>query len=517
MAKGHWGKKAVLASLVVSAGLLSGQRTVSADEKEKEEEVKRVQYYLNTAQQLSNQIDHLFNTASVLLQRASTANISTLIEGNQNLSEILEKIDNKQRILTLEEVFGKALDENLEYKNVKDKLTSENNKLTEAKLTLEEALRTNFKSLEESQKKQKDLAERLDKAKQSNADLSERMEALQTKAKETAQNLQVSQEKVAQATQQNADLQAKLDKEEKDLTALQKRFDQAASTNSQDKAKLQQELDAKKAEVTGLQSQVTDSANKLKDAQAQVAELSSEKANLAKQKADVEAQLQNQQNLSAQDKAKLEQQLADVQAKITEKENAIKGLESKLTETTAKLENQSKLSAEDKAKLQHELQDLMAKLDMLKKEHDSVPSTPDMPKNPEVKPEAPKVPETKHEEKPAEPKAPEKHSIPWTALTPAAPSTPKKPEIKPAPAPVIPEVKPGKVHPAAPKAKHGKAHHAATPATPHMAPSAQYAAQNTAAHLPQTGEAATSFFTAAALSVMASAGVLSLKRQRKEN
>ncbi|WP_159550198.1 hypothetical protein [Streptococcus halichoeri] len=31
MAKGHWGKKAVLASLIVSAGLLSGQETVWGD------------------------------------------------------------------------------------------------------------------------------------------------------------------------------------------------------------------------------------------------------------------------------------------------------------------------------------------------------------------------------------------------------------------------------------------------------------------------------------------------------
>ncbi|WP_413251532.1 LPXTG cell wall anchor domain-containing protein [Streptococcus halichoeri] len=108
---------------------------------------------------------------------------------------------------------------------------------------------------------------------------------------------------------------------------------------------------------------------------------------------------------------------------------------------------------------------------------------------------------------PAPKPAPELPQVPETK-----PQTPQAPEIKPAPTPAIPEVKPskphtpekpGKAHPAAPKA-----HHAATPAAPHMA------TQNTAAHLPQTGETTVNpFFSVAALSIIASAGVLAAKRK----
>ncbi|WP_159584063.1 LPXTG cell wall anchor domain-containing protein [Streptococcus halichoeri] len=475
MAKGHWGKKAVLASLVISAGLLSGQRTVKVEAETNQN--------LALAEQILTKIQAVRTAATELTDEALRARTEVIQHVNQDftpkykeLKEKLEKITHEQRVADLAVAFDVGLDEIQKEKDKVTKLSQDLKNTTQQLSGLRDQFRLTVEKDEADKKKleaERDaIKTQLTDSNKAKTELEAKMKALQTQADETAQNLQ--------------------------------------------------------AEVEKGQAAVNKLPSEKQAAETQVAALTAEKEQLSKAKAEVEAQLQDQSKLSEADKAKLQAQLADVQAKITEKENAIKGLESKLTETTAKLENQSKLSAEDKAKLQHELQDLMAKLDMLKKEHEKTPdmpqkpedqpkapSTPETPQNPEVTPQPKPAPESKvPEEKPAEPKAPEKHSIPWTALTPAAPSTPKKPEIKPAPAPVIPEVKPGKVHPAAPKAKHGKAHHAATPATPHMAPSAQYAAQNTAAHLPQTGEAATSFFTAAALSVMASAGVLSLKRKK---
>ncbi|HEL1006979.1 TPA: cell surface protein, partial [Streptococcus equi subsp. equi] len=94
-------------------------------------------------------------------------------------------------------------------------------------------------------------------------------------------------------------------------------------------------------------------------------------------------------------------------------------------------------------------------------------------------PETPKDPKTP--EKNDQPQAPEKRSVPWTALTPAKPIDTTK----------------------APKSS---------------APSPQTGAATPKKQLPATGDTATpSFFTAAAMAVLASVGVLNLSPRRKKN
>ncbi len=86
-----------------------------------------------------------------------------------------------------------------------------------------------------------------------------------------------------------------------------------------------------------------------------------------------------------------------------------------------------------------------------------------------------------------------------------AQETPKGPEDPAAPQ--------GKAHQAADtKGKMGRANHAPAPQVGPMAPSMD----NKGAQLPSTGEAASNpFFTAAALTVMASAGILARKRKEE--
>ncbi|WP_159560152.1 LPXTG cell wall anchor domain-containing protein [Streptococcus halichoeri] len=364
--------------------------------------------------------------------------------------------------------------------NTSKKLTSEMEKSAKLKKDLTET-KEDSQALKE---KSKELTSKLDASEKNNNDLQSKMKDLEEQSKQTSEDLKASQEKVnalnkqiSDSTSQNQNLQASLEQEKKNLNDLQQRFDAATKANTEDKAKLQSDLDAKQAEVNSLQAKINESQANLDKLTAEKAAAEAKVAELTTQKADIEAKLNSQTELSAEEKAKLEKQLADIQSKIAEKDASIKSLE--------------------------------GQLDTLKRqEHDTTPSTPETPQVPEVKPE----------DKPAEPQQPEtKPQAPQAPEADKKPSTPKKPEIKPAPTPAIPEVKPstphtpekpGKGKPATPKANHSKAHHAATPASPHMA------TQNTAAHLPQTGETTVNpFFSVAALSIIASAGVLATKRK----
>ncbi|WP_159583560.1 LPXTG cell wall anchor domain-containing protein [Streptococcus halichoeri] len=382
-----------------------------------------------------------------------------------------------------------------EAKQIQQNLAEQNKTYAEAMVTnhqelskaksekdrLQKELSSAEKEGEKLQAKSDELTTQLKDSQQNNKELQAQMKDLEAQSQKTSADLKASQEKVnalnkqiSDSTSQNQNLQASLEQEKKNLNDLQQRFDAATKANTEDKAKLQSDLDAKQAEVNQLQAKVDESKATLDKLTAEKAEADTKVAELTAQKAEIEAKLNSQTELSAEEKAKLEKQLADIQSKIAEKDASIKSLE--------------------------------GQLDTLKRqEHDTTPSTP----------EAPQVPEVKPEDKPAEPQQPEtKPQAPQVPETDKS-STPKKPEIKPAPA--VPEVnpstphtpeKPGKGKPAAPKANHSKAHHATTPASPHMA------TQNTAAHLPQTGETTVNpFFSVAALSIIASAGVLATKRK----
>ncbi|WP_159796157.1 LPXTG cell wall anchor domain-containing protein [Streptococcus halichoeri] len=350
-------------------------------------------------------------------------------------------------------------------------------KTSEEKNKLNTEVKKKTQELVELTEKSKILHIQLQEADKTNENLTSKVKNTEKALKDSKEEIRNLSEQVSEFTKKHNELQSQLESKQKDLTDLQQRFDTATELNQEEKAKLQAELDAKKTEVTNLQAQVAESSEKLQALEEAKKEAEAKVNSLTSEKADIEAKLKDQSQLSEEEKAKLEKQLADIQSKIAEKDASIKSLE--------------------------------GQLDTLKRqEHDTTPSTP----------EAPQVPEVKPEDKPKAPSTPEVQPVPETKpqapQTPEAgkPSTPKKPEIKPAPTPAIPEVKPstphtpekpGKAHPAAPKA-----HHAATPTTPHTA------TQNTAAQLPQTGDAATNpFFTVAALSIIASAGVLATKRK----
>ncbi|WP_159794967.1 LPXTG cell wall anchor domain-containing protein [Streptococcus halichoeri] len=551
MAKHHWNwtKKAVLAGLVVSAGLLSGQGSIKAEDESFDKDALELTYegarnYYGTDDERLN-IPH---NVEMILSHLKTEDLMKLVTGeflskpNQNpdvrdklfglTEEAKEEAQKLHRLvkysglhdllirkttgdtdfdselfanLLLKEIFRRSE----KYQETVDSLKKTSLEAQRSQESFEKILqekeenilvlaqdwhrqKQSINSLISETKKLKnksnELTSKLDASKQTNSDLQTKMKDLEAQSQKTSADLKASQEKVnalnkqiSDSTSQNQNLQASLEQEKKNLNDLQQRFDAATKANTEDKAKLQSELDAKQAEVAELQAKVDESKITLdkltteKDAaDAKVAELTAEKDKLTQEKNSIQTQLNSQTELSAEEKAKLEKQLADIQSKIAEKDASIKSLE--------------------------------GQLDTLKRqEHDTTPSTP----------EAPQVPEVKPEDKPAEPQQPETKPQAPHAPEAGKPSTPEKPEIKPAPTPASPEVKPstphtpekpGKDKPAAPKA-----HHAATPASPHMAASST---PNTAAHLPQTGETTVNpFFTVAALSVIASAGVLATKRK----
>ncbi|WP_159563887.1 LPXTG cell wall anchor domain-containing protein [Streptococcus halichoeri] len=534
MAKHHWSKKAVLASLMLGASVLVSTATqaeinshdntqftvkeaiakqtfdktvedlikLSLTEEDSPERSQEIRDYLASfdtkqlkellrnwweqswlgqqGEQANNILTNL-ESKFIQLKAPKTTNIERPILFKELLGgEILRRLQQYEKLVDEVKIVN-SLGRAVEIKSQEDKDAlqtaldaerNENKKLISLINTQEDEL-TTLKNKEEQ------ITTQLNDSQQLNKNLQDKTKALEAKVQEAADEAKMLVDKVTEATQNNQELITKLEEGNKDLAKLKQKLEETTEDNKEEKAKLQAELDAKKTEVTNLQAQVAESSEKLQALEEAKKEAEAKVNSLTSEKAEIEAKLKDQSQLSEEEKAKLKKQLADIQSKIAEKDASIKSLE--------------------------------GQLDALKQqEHDTAPSTPETPQVPEVKPEdQPKAPSTPEVQ-------PVPETKPQTPQTPKAdkPSTPEKPEIKPAPTPAIPEVKPskphtpekpGKAHPAAPKA-----HHAATPAAPHMpAPSA-----NTAAPLPQTGDAATNpFFTVAALSVIASAGVLTTKRK----
>ncbi|WP_159546168.1 LPXTG cell wall anchor domain-containing protein [Streptococcus halichoeri] len=552
MAKHHWSKKAVLASLMLGASALVGagaraeeihipsdtfknsffdltdlgakyeylskiNTSTSQTEMLKiPEELENIISALNSSD-LTNLFKGMINdfgpeteenlNATELYKRAAKSGLQNLIA----TYEIQKPNSPSQRwstellpVLLIDEVLRRSKG----YEDILNKWRTSDNKAQKVKSNLEEKLINSEQNLTNvalewkvEKEKTKQLQEKLTKAsedgqklkaesdklatqlkssQEANSDLQTKMKDLETQAQKATEEANALHEQVTEANNTNQNLQAQLDSKQKELNDLQQQLTSDKQFSEEEKAKLQSELDAKKTEVTNLQAQVAESSEKLQALEEAKKEAEAKVNSLTSEKAEIEAKLKDQSQLSEEEKAKLEKQLADIQSKIAEKDASIKSLE--------------------------------GQLDALKQqEHDTAPSTPETPQVPEVKPEdkpkAPSTPEVQPtpETKPQAPQAPEA----------GKPSTPKKPEIKPAPTPGIPEVKPSKPHtpekPGKGKSAAPKAHHATTPTTPDTAASST---QNTAAPLPQTGDAATNpFFTVAALSIIASAGVLATKRK----
>ncbi|PZO94242.1 MAG: hypothetical protein DI617_06990, partial [Streptococcus pyogenes] len=304
MAKGHWGKKAVLASLVISVGLLSGQEVVRADEKADEAFEQEKQVTLQLAKELSS----LFNSVSYLNSRIQDAEHTTqeaevLRQINKGVKEELAKI-------TKADVLSRAIDEMVKYKDERDTLQSQLTEEEKALTTLKQDLETTKTENKEEKAKTKQLSQDLKNTTQQLSSITNQFRL--TVEKDEADKKKLEAERDAIKTQLTDSNKAKTELEAK-MKALQTQTDETAQN-------LQ-------AEVEKGQDAVNKLTSEKQAAETQVAALTAEKEQLSKAKAEVEAQLQDQNKLSEADKAKLQAQLADVQAKITEKENAIKGLE----------------------------------------------------------------------------------------------------------------------------------------------------------------------------------------------
>nr|QCI31452.1 M-like protein [Streptococcus canis]WLL73877.1 M protein [Streptococcus canis]WLL73902.1 M protein [Streptococcus canis] len=268
-------------------------------------------------------------------------------------------------------------------------------------------------------------------------------------------------------------------------------------------------LESRKAE---LESALEGAMNFSAEDSARIKALEAEKTALESRKAELESALEGAMNFSAEDSARikaLEAELAETNAKVEKLEeekqileasrkrtnrdletvrNAKKATEAELAETNAKVEKLeeekqileasrkrtnrdleaarnakkevdaelAKLKAEAEA-LKEQLAKQAQEIEKLKDSKEASPKAPESPKTPE-KPEV-------------TPKDSGKSTMPWTALTPAKPIA--------------------------------KANMSSTDA------------KKDSHQLPSTGEAANPFFTAAAMSVMASAGVLALKRKEE--
>ncbi|WP_159796006.1 LPXTG cell wall anchor domain-containing protein [Streptococcus halichoeri] len=522
MAKHHWSKKAVLASLMLGASVLVTSTGVQAEEEKTfksylSEEFNKQAFDLTeeAAKLQGKDLNEIISKIREVLSHLNTNDLMKLVTHEftsdpSTTPELIQKIFNFSddyrdqakeifRFVVNDKIgetpihpkepdkYGlgqlgvglatgsrpedKLSEEELFYLLLTKELFRRSENYEELIKGLKEtdtALATTSKQLTEKAEKAKELEEKLTKA-------SEDGQKLKAESEKLATQLKSSQETNSNLQTKMKDLETQAQKATEEANALHEQVTEANNTNQN----LQAQLDSKQKDLNDLQQQLTSDKQLSEEEKAKLqSELDAKKTEVTNLQAQVTASTEKLQALEAAKK--------EADAKVAE-------LTAQKADIEAKLNSQTELSEEEKAKLKEQLADVQAKiaekdasikslegqLDTLKQQEQE--------KTPETKPQAPHAPEA------------------------GKPGTPEKPEIKPAPTPAIPEKpskphtpeKPGKAHPAAPKA-----HHTVTPAAPHMA------AQNTAAHLPQTGDAATNpFFTVAALSVIASAGVLAAKRK----
>ncbi|WP_159797170.1 hypothetical protein [Streptococcus halichoeri] len=105
MAKHHWSKKAVLATLVISAGLLSGQGTVKADQLKDEQ---------NITKQLEQKFDKLHRIITKRVGELAFAvnesnTYETLKAFNEAVKKDLEDITHENQLATISEAKERAV------------------------------------------------------------------------------------------------------------------------------------------------------------------------------------------------------------------------------------------------------------------------------------------------------------------------------------------------------------------------------------------------------------------------
>lgn len=232
--------------------------------------------------------------------------------------------------------------------------------------------------------------------------------------------------------------------------------------------KLQDNMKAE--EIAKLESEAKILENLIGSGKRELGDLEAKLADANAQKAKLESEAVILENLIGSGK----REIADLQAKLdaANADNAKLIEEKQILEASRKRTNRDLEAARNaKKEVDAELAKLKAEAEALKeqlaKQAQEIEKLKDSKEASPKAPEAPKTPEKPE----VTPKDSGKSTMPWTALTPAKPIA--------------------------------KANMSSTDA------------KKDSHQLPSTGEAATPFFTAAAMSVMASAGVLALKRKEE--
>lgn len=416
------------------------------------------------------------------LQEAMQGVVDTLSQASHQASDLYTQ--NKALQAESEAAAQKALDA-LNNKNEQiAKLVNDNENLKEA---IEDYVDTIQQASREVSVKQQELAATQLQLQAKNAEIENLKHQDNVKAEEIAKlesEAKVLENLIGSGKRELGDLEAKL----ADANAQKAKLESEAvilenliGSGKHEIAELQAKLDQANADKAKLESEtaileklIESGKRELAEQQAKLDAANADNAKLTEDKQVLEAsRKRTSRDLEAARDAKkaTEAELAETNAKVDKLEE-----EKQILEASRKRTNRDLEAARDaKKQVDAELAKLKAEAEALKEQ--LAKQAQEIEKLKESKEKAPEAPQT-----PEKPEVPGKPSMPWTALTPATPiaKDDKKADGKAAP----------------------------------VAKSETKAATN---QLPSTGETANPFFTAAAMAVIATAGVVAVAKRKEEN
>ncbi|SQF66143.1 YSIRK-type signal peptide-containing protein [Streptococcus dysgalactiae] len=349
-------------------------------------------------------------------------------------------------------------------------------------------LKQEIKDLQEAMQ---GVVDTLSQASHQASDLYTQNKALQAESEAAAQKaldaLNNKNEQIAKLVNDNENLKEAIE----DYVDTIQQASREVSVKQQELAATQLQLQAKNAEIENLKHQdnmkaeeiakleseakvlenlIGSGKRELGDLEAKLADANAQKAKLESETAILEKLIESGKRELAEQQAKLDAANAD-NAKLAEDKQVL--------EASRKRTNRDLEAARDAKKaVDAELAKLKAEAEALKEQ--LAKQAQEIEKLKESKEKTPEAPQT-----PEKPEVPGKPSMPWTALTPATPiaKDEKKTDVKPA-------------------------------AKANMVPTD---VKKDEKKLPSTGETVNPFFTAAALAVMATAGVAAVAKRKEEN
>nr|WP_278925089.1 M-like protein SCM-2 [Streptococcus canis] len=395
-------------------------------------------------------------------KRKTPTELSNLMQGMYR--DLLAK---KEELSFLNDVLSKTIDKKIESDNANKQRIGQ--------------LKQEIKDLQEAMQ---GVADTLSQASRKVGELSAQNNALQAEAEAAAQKA------LAALNNKNAQIAKLVNDNDSLKEAIEGYVDtiqqasREVSAKQEELAAAQLQLEAKNAEIENLKLQDNMKAeeiakleseakileNLIGSGKRELGDLEAKLADANAQKAKLESEAVILENLIGSGK----REIADLQAKLdaANADNAKLIEEKQILEASRKRTNRDLEAARNaKKEVDAELAKLKAEAEALKeqlaKQAQEIEKLKDSKEASPKAPEAPKTPEKPE----VTPKDSGKSTMPWTALTPAKPIA--------------------------------KANMSSTDA------------KKDSHQLPSTGEAANPFFTAAAMSVMASAGVLALKRKEE--